>query len=60
MSRMGISRLVRFLVNFSEVYAMSFAKRMRGIAILFCLGWLYLCFFRLFRQYDAAEAVGVG
>ena len=25
-----------------------------------CLGRLYLCFFRLFRQYDAAEAVGVG
>lgn len=44
MSRMGISRLVRFLVNFSEVYAMSFAQRMRGIAILFALAG-FICAF---------------
>ena len=44
MSRTGISRFVRFLVNFSEVYAMSFAKRMRGIAILFALAG-FICAF---------------
>ena len=44
MSRTGISRLVRFLVNFSEVYAMSFAKKMHGIAILFALAG-FICAF---------------